>query len=203
MREKGLNFEMKEEAAWQPSDELIVLNPLMELPVLVEDNGLVVCDPQPICEYLEEVYTQHNFIGTTAGEHAEVRRICSWLDNKFYHEVSRPLLYERYFSRFAGRGSASSEVIRACKQNIRNHMEYLSGLVGRRGWIAGERITLGDMTASAHLSCLDYFEDVPWQEFPRVKDWYSIMKSRPSLRAILNERVPATKPPSYYEDPDF
>ncbi len=203
LREKNLNFDLKEERPGEKRDAFLAINPAGDVPVLVEDSGLVVCDGYPITEYLEEAYQQINFIGATAGEHAEVRRIMSWFDFKFYNEVTRPLLHERYFSRFEQRSQVNPDIIRKAKQHIRFHLDYTEYLISRRGWLAGERITLADMSAAGQISSLDYFEDIPWPDFPAVKEWYSIMKSRPSLRAILVDRVSHSKPPSYYEDPDF
>ncbi len=203
MREKGLNYELKDEPFWERREAFLSINPLGEVPVLVEESGHVICDSYPIIEYLEEAYQQNNFLGTTPGEHAEVRRIISWLDNKFYAEVTRPLLFERYYGRFILRSQANSEVIRNCKHNLKNHLVYFSGLILRRGWLAGERITLADLAAAGHVSCLDYFDDISWKDYPKVKEWYSVMKSRPSLRSILLERISVIKPPAHYEDPDF
>ena len=43
--------------------------------------------------------------------------------------------------------------------------------------------------AAAHLSVIDYFGDVPWNDFPGVKTWYMKLKSRPAFRPILADRV--------------
>jgi glutathione S-transferase len=32
-------------------------------------------------------------------------------------------------------------------------------------------MSIADITAAAHLSCLDYVGDVPWDEYPSVRDW--------------------------------
>jgi glutathione S-transferase len=36
-----------------------------------------------------------------------------------------------------------------------------------------------------------------------VKEWYARMKSRPSFRGVLADRVPGTSPPAHYDDLDF
>jgi glutathione S-transferase len=75
--------------------------------------------------------------------------------------------------------------------------------VERRKWLAGDDFTLADITAAAHLSTLDYIGDVPWASHENVKDWYARIKSRPSFRPLLSDRIPNAPPPKHYADLDF
>ena len=54
-----------------------------------------------------------------------------------------------------------------------------------------------------NLSALDYFGEVPWAEFPAAAEWYVRMKSRPSFRSLLADRVPGQPPVSHYAELDF
>ena len=72
------------------------------------------------------------------------------------------------------------ETVRTGLHNLGLHMEYLTYLLEQRSWLAGEDITIADLTAGAHLSCLDYTGDVPWKSWPVVRDWYARIKSRPA-----------------------
>ena len=56
---------------------------------------------------------------------------------------------------------------------------------------------------AAQLSVLDYLGDVPWDRHPGAKLWYSRIKSRPSFRPLLADRLPGLKPPEHYDDLDF
>jgi glutathione S-transferase len=64
-------------------------------------------------------------------------------------------------------------------------------------------MSFADIAAAAHLSCIDYLGDVPWDEAASAKEWYARIKSRPSFRALLADRIPGLKPPGSYADPDF
>jgi glutathione S-transferase len=44
---------------------------------------------------------------------------------------------------------------------------------------------------------------VDWSVSVAAKDWYARMKSRPSFRAILADRVTGMNPPPHYADLDF
>ena len=73
----------------------------------------------------------------------------------------------------------------------------------RRHWLGGEEMSLADITAAAHLSTVDYFGDVPWADHKPAKNWYARIKSRPSLRPILAERIPRLPAAKHYSDLDF
>ena len=59
------------------------------------------------------------------------------------------------------------------------------------------------LAAAAHLSCVDYLGDVPWDEDEMARNWYARVKSRPSFRGLLADRVPGMAPAGHYADLDF
>jgi glutathione S-transferase len=203
LKEKELAFELINENVWDRRREFFILNHAGEVPVLVDEDGTVACHSTAISEYLEEAYPEHGFLGNTTAERAEVRRIVGWFDSKFEVEVSQNLLFEKIYKRLWQGGTPSSEAIRAGKKNITYHLDYIAFLTSDRQWLAGDKITLADMAAAAHLSSLDYLGDVPWEHAPNAKQWYALIKSRPSFRHILMDRVMGVRPPSHYENPDF
>jgi glutathione S-transferase len=75
--------------------------------------------------------------------------------------------------------------------------------VGRRDWLAGDRLSFADLAAAAHLSSVDYLGDVPWTENEAAKTWYARLKSRPSFRTILAEQMPGLPASAHYADLDF
>lgn len=203
LAEKKLDFEMQIEKVWQRSPEFLALNPAGEVPVLIDEDGSKVCGSQVICEYLDEMYGPAPLIGTGAVERAEVRRLIHWFDGKFQAEVIANLVDEKIMKRFLGLGEPNSNAIRAGGRNIHVHLSYIEWLVDRRTWLAGEDMTLADLTAAAHLSCVDYLGDVPWEDHPAAKDWYARIKSRPSFRGLLADHIPGAPPPKHYADLDF
>ena len=76
-------------------------------------------------------------------------------------------------------------------------------LADNRKWIAGATLSLADFAAAAHLSALDFMGDLDWSLSPATKDWYARIKSRPSFRGLLADRVPGASPPAHYADLDF
>jgi glutathione S-transferase len=203
LAEKKLEFELRLEPVWERRAEFLALNPAGDLPVLVERDGAVLADSQAIVEYLEETTLEPPLLGGTPLERAEVRRLAAWFDVKFNAEVTDNLVGEKVMSRLLRRGHPNSSAIRAGHANIRSHLEYISFLMERRNWLAGDRLTLADICAAAHLSCVDYLGDVPWDGYEDAKIWYARVKSRPSFRPILADAIPGLPPVAAYADLDF
>jgi len=203
LSEKKLEFQTEVEPVWERRPEFLALNPAGDVPVLVETNGTVVCDSAAIAEYLEEVHPEPSMFGGTPAARAEVRRLVAWFDRKFNFEVTENLVGEKIVKRMSATGHPDSTAIRAGHSNIRYHLDYIAYLMDRRTWLAGERMTLADIAAAAHLSCVDYLGDVPWDRHSGAKDWYARIKSRPSFRSILADQVPRMNPPKEYADLDF
>ncbi|HAE29071.1 MAG TPA: glutathione S-transferase family protein, partial [Hyphomonas adhaerens] len=86
---------------------------------------------------------------------------------------------------------------------LRGRLTFLNALVETHGFIAGRDLTLADLAAAAHLSACDYFGDIQWEAVPDLRTWYARIKSRPSFRPLLADRLDAVRPSPHYADLDF
>lgn len=203
LAEKDIEFEMALEKSWERREAFLRLNPAGEVPVLLAEDGTPIADATAISELLEEVHPDPPLLGAATLERAEVRRLVGWFDSKFWREVGRNLVEEKIFRRLYGLGGPDSNALRAGRANIHGHLDYIGWLTVRRNWLAGERFSLADITAAAHLSVVDYLGDVPWSEHEDAKLWYARVKSRPSFRPLLADLLPGSPPPPHYADLDF
>ncbi|QLH38724.1 MAG: glutathione S-transferase family protein [Defluviicoccus sp.] len=203
LAEKRLECELRLEPVWECRPEFLAINPAGEVPVLIEDGEAPFADAQAIAEYLDERHPEPPLLAGTPRERAEVRRLVGWFDGKFNAEVTQNLVGEKVMSRLLRLGQPNSAAIRQGHANVRAHLDYMSWLIERRNWLAGEQMTLADLTAAAHLSCIDYLGDVPWDAFEEAKIWYARVKSRRSFRSILTDSIPGLPPVSTYADLDF
>lgn len=208
LAEYGEAVELIEESPWEPSDDLVALNPAGTLPVFLDTGGITVCGIEALGEYLEE--TRGGKTDLLPGKpiaRAEIRRLTGWFDTKFYTEVSEPLITEkvvrRFLAREAGGGGPDMARVRLALQRLPGHLDYISHLVDTRIWLAGEHLSLADLAAAAHVSCVDYLTDIPWADYPAAKSWYQRIKSRPSFRPLLQDSVRGVTPPAAYADLDF
>ncbi len=203
LAEKKLPFELRAERVWERREEYLALNPAATVPALVEENGLTIPDSAVICEYLDEAYPDFNLIGLTHAQRVETRRLVAWFDGKFDAEVTRNLNGQKYIRRIAGRGHPDASALRTGYTELRTHLQYIGWLAETRKWLAGSMMSLADLTAAAHLSVLDFQGDVDWNVSAAAREWYARIKSRPSFRPLLNDRVPGITPPAHYADLDF
>ena len=203
LSEKRLPFELKMEKVWERRPEYLEMNAAGTVPTLVEDNGLVIPDSAVICEYLDEAYPDSGLVGRTLAERVEVRRLAAWFDGKFAAEVTGNLYGEKHLRRLTGRGNPDPSAIRMGYAAVRYHLDYIGWLAETRKWLAGSMLSVADFAAAAHLSTLDFLGEVDWAVSAPAKEWYARMKSRPSFRGVLADRVPGMSAPAHYADLDF
>jgi len=208
--EYGIEVRLVEERFWERREEFLLLNPAGQIPVLVADGQPAIPGASIIAEYIEETHIaerENRLLPATPGERVEVRRLASWFNDKFHSEVSGPLVSERVFKRHMtveqGGGPPDTGAMRAARHNIRYHLAYIGWLVRTRDWLAGDRLSLADLAAAAHLSAADYLGDVPWTADEAAKNWYARVKSRPSFRGILADTLAGLPPAKSYANLDF
>jgi glutathione S-transferase len=205
--EKRLVYREVVERFWEQRPEFCALNPSGLPPVLVEEQigarTVAICENRPILDYLEETAPEVPLMPEHPADRAEVRRIQQWFDRKFDFEVNGVLMHEKLEKRIMSLGSPDMRAIRGGWEAVRNHFGYVEHLLETRDWLAGPRMTMADIAASAHISVIDYFGDAPWREFPNTKTWYSRIKSRPCFRPLLHDRWPGIPPAGHYDDLDF
>ncbi len=202
--EKGVGYELVRESPWLQRDEFIDMNPAGQTPVMSDPaSGVTLIDSTAICEYLEETIERAPMIAGTAANRAEVRRLVAWFDGKVFAEVVGPLLHERMLKRLVHRASPDGTALREAMRLANAHLDYLDYLLDHRRWLAGPVISLADLTAAAHLSVADYLGGIDWRGHEQTKAWYSGLKSRPSFRPLLAERMEVISPPDYYDKVDF
>jgi glutathione S-transferase len=211
LSEYGFQADLVEEQTWEKRREFLNLNPAGTLPVYVDDNMRTLCGATVISEFLDETHgvlkRDRRLLAEDPFQRAEIRRLVDWFLLKMEQDVTRPLARERVFKlqipNGLGGGAPDSKILRTARANIRQHMRYLTWLAGSRQWLAGERMSYADLAAAASISILDYLGEIEWADSPVVKDWYQRLKSRPSFRPMLTERVRGLTPVSHYADLDF
>ncbi len=206
LTEKEIKFDLVKENFWERRKEFIAINTAGTVPVLFDNhNHNVICGSSVIVEYIEEKHDESkNFIGDSLIRRAEARRIQLWFDEKFYNEVSKYILKERFFNRFL-RNTAPIDpnTLRFAQYNLNIHLNYIEFLLESHKYLAGDKISIADFAAAGHISALDYFGDIQWQNRDLLKEWYAIVKSQRGFFEILKDRVAGIAPTLHYSKLDF
>lgn len=203
--EKRLDFEAQEARQLAAVAEFAQAAPGIDLPVLVDTAGEVkvaTSGTKAILEYLEEAHQSPRLLPFAPAERAEVRRLWQWSETAF-GEVNRTLLAERENQWVRRAAQSDTGRLREGVHTLKSRINFLDLLAGTRPYMAGRTLSLADLSIAAHLSAYDYFGDMPWDLVPDLRDWYARMKSRPSFRPLLADKVEGTRPPRHYADLDF
>lgn len=210
LAERGMEPELVEQRPWERRADFLRLNPAGTTPVLETPQGLAVPGAEGIAFWLEDVdpaTDQRRLMPQNIALRVEVRRLMRWFHGKFFEEVSGPFVEERIDKRFMsadhGGSAPNTAVLRAARSNIRYHLAYLGWLAARNDWLAGPEMSYADLAAAAHISVVDYLGEVPWNDEAHAREWYARVKSRPSFRALLADRVLGMQPSETYADLDF
>lgn len=202
LAEKKIEVDLVEERYWEQDPDFLRRNPAGKVPVLKMD-GRTLTESAAICEYIEERHPTPSLMPSSPAGRHEVRRLVGWFDDKFHHEVTSNLLYERVNKKITGLGYPDSTNVKAGAKAIKYHLDYMGWLLDQRRWLAGDALTLADFAAAAHFSALDYISDIDWNRNANVREWYAKIKSRPAFRGLLADQVPGFPPPAHYADLDF
>jgi glutathione S-transferase len=196
LAEKNLEFASVAVRPWETAA------PIEELARLELPDGTMMTDAGACAEYIDETHPAPRLMPATPIARAQARRWSNWLDGPVWRSVTAVVLRERVLARHGTATADGPEALKGSLGLLRNCLGQIEQQVGREGSLV-DAIAIADLTLAAHLSCLDYFGDVPWQACPATSEWYARIKSRPSFRPLLNETLPGFAPVAHYADLDF
>lgn len=203
MREKSLDVDLIVEFPWERHKKFSDLHFISDLPTLVEIDNNVFEGWYAILEYVEQAYRTNSLLGVTLKEKAETRRVVALFNEMFYSDVTKNIVFEKVWKRYIEHMSPDSSAVRKGNVAMKKYFEYITWLADRRNWLAGNEFSFADIVAASHISCLDYLGSVDWNSFEELKEWYVRVKSRPSFREILSDRIANVTPPECYSQLDF
>lgn len=176
------------------------------LPVFIDLDGTRCEGLWAVVDHLEGTYPEHPLVPGDPAQRAEVLRWLDWTMGHLNERATRKILYEKAAQRFTGApsiGAPDMNVIRQGREALRAALGGVSKVVERNGNLVSRECFLSDIALAAHLSALDYFGEVPWTDYPQASEWYVRMKSRPSFRSLLADRLPGQPPVMHYAELDF
>jgi len=187
-------------------DAVAAEDPLVHVPVFVEMDGAEYSGLWAIMDYLEGEHPEPALMPGDSVERAEAMRLLDWAMGPFHETVTKRIVFEKSAQRFTGalvRRAPDMDEVRLGREALRSALDGLGKLAETRGYLAGREISIADFALAAHLSALDYFGEVPWTDYPAAAEWYMRIKSRPSFRPLLGDRVPGQPPVPHYAELDF
>jgi glutathione S-transferase len=175
------------------------------LPVFVDLDGTRCEGLWAIVDHLEGTYQDQPMTPELPGARAQALRLLDWAMGPLMESVTRKIVFEKGSQRYTGTPvtrAPDMDIVRKGREALKPVLAQLGEAAEMNGYLASREVSLGDLAVAAHLSALDYFGEVPWTDFPAAAEWYMRMKSRPSFRSLLNDRIPGQPPVAHYSDPD-
>ena len=184
----------------------VATDPSSHLPVLIDLDETTTSGMWAIIDHLEGGYPEPPLLPEDPRQRSEALRLLDWTMSKFHDEVTGRIVFEKAPHSQTGsllQRPPSMEVVRAGRKALQGHLANLEHLCEERGYMAGREVSLADLALAAHLSALDYFGEVPWEDNQGILEWFLRMKSRPSFRPLLSDRLPGQPPALHYAELDF
>ena len=198
---KKINFDSFIENFSDPSEAYLFKNPGGFFPVLNTSFNENIVGSLVIVEYLQNLMHPPELM--IKKNENEIRRLLFWFETSFKHEVIIPLLKEKVFKRFKKNSLPNSHNIRTARSNLKYHMQYFNYLMKDHDFFVDDNLGYVDLFYGASLTVLDYIDELNFFEFEKLKNLYSIVKSRPSFKKILADRIIGVNPHSDYLKLDY
>ena len=120
-------------------------NPAGQLPALELDDGVVLSEILPICEYLDEIHPSPPLIGTNAEERALTRMWTRRVDLNICEPMANGFRFAEGLGLFKDRLHTIPQAADDLKTIAKAKLAWLDGLIAGRDWIVGDRFTLADI----------------------------------------------------------
>lgn len=186
MAEKGISIPYAEVdllAGDNRKEPYLTKNPAGQMPALELDDGVVICEILPICEYLDETHPNPPLIGSNAEERAITRMWTRRIDLNICEPLTNGFRFAEGLRLFENRIRTIPEAADGLKATAKEKLAWLDGLVTGRQWIVGDRFTLADI----HLYVfLEFAAQVGQGLDPANKNlaaWKDRVAARPSVKA--------------------
>lgn len=158
-------------------------NPAGQLPCLELDDGVILAEVLPICEYIEERHPQPPLIGATPEARAVTRMWTRRVDLNIVEPMANGFRYGEGLMLFKDRIHTIPQAADDLKAIGREKLAWLDGMMAGRQFIAAPHVTLADVFLFAFL---DFGRTVGQPLDPNlawISAWFERMAARPSAAA--------------------
>lgn len=177
--EKGMDFEIRDIDLYHKPEDINVMNPYGEVPILVE-RDLVLYESNIINEYIDERFPHPQLMPPDPVERARARLTLFNLEREIFVHVKT--LEDR---------NSTEEQREAARQKIRDSLVGLAPVVAKRKYLNGDEFSMLDIALAPLLWRLIYYGiELPPAAMP-VQKYAERVFSRPAFIEALtpSERV--------------
>jgi len=154
MAEKALDIprvEVNLMAGENRQDAYKAKNPSGQMPALELDDGVVLAEILPICEYLEETKPSPALVGTNPEERAITRMWTRRIDLNICEPMANGFRFSQGLQLFQNRVHCIPQAADDLKAIAKERLAWLDGLIAGRQYITGDKFSLADILLFAFL----------------------------------------------------
>ncbi len=161
-------------------------NPTGQMPALELDDGSVIAETVPICEYLEDTHPEPALIGATPQERAESRMWTRRIELNITEPLANGFRFAEGLSLFKDRVHVIPQAADDLKVTARENIEKLDGWLESGDYLAGDRFSLADIVLYCFLDFAPGIGQPLDPALKRVAAWFERVAARPSAEASLH-----------------
>jgi len=185
LAEKGIDIDFEEINLMElehQQDSFGKINPRRRVPVLVLDDGTIICETVAICRYFEEIQPEPVLMGSGAVGKAQVDMWQRWVELDLFWPISQAFRHTN--ERMAVLESPQfPEWGKANRRRVTEFLGFLDGSLADKPFVAGEAYSIADITG---MIAVDFLGAASMERPPELKNlarWYADVSSRPSAQA--------------------
>ncbi|CAG2171953.1 unnamed protein product [Oppiella nova] len=174
-----INIDIQKEENKTP--EFLKLNPQHAVPTLVDD-GFPLGESRAIMQYLVSKYAPNSGLYPTHDlkKRAHVDRLL-YYDMSIFYAIRDTILIKIF------RGVEPHE---NAVKNFKNNFNVLNDFIGNNKYVAGNELTIADISFLASLTVLAINDYKDLDEFPNVKNWFFRVQKELPYFDDVNGKVP-------------
>jgi glutathione S-transferase len=176
----GVDYELKFvdlRKGEQNSPEFLKLNPNGRMPV-VDDDGYVLWESNAIVNYFAAKKPQSGLLPEDTKARLQVEKWQFW-ESVHWDQACAIFAFERLVKKlFRGEPESASEIARGT-QMMERLAKVLDGELGKHRYVAGERLTVADISIGATMSIADITQ-FPLEPYRHIARWREELKALPA-----------------------
>jgi RNA polymerase-associated protein len=172
--EKGMDFEIRDIDLYNKPEDIAVMNPYGQVPILVE-RDLVLYESNIINEYIDERFPHPQLMPADPVMRARTRLFLYNFEKELFIHVSA----------LEDRSSTDTKAQDVARQNIRDRLAQLAPLLLKNKYMLGEEFSMLDVAVAPLLWRLDHYGiELPKNAAP-IQKYAERIFSRPAYIEAL------------------
>ncbi|MBV6272667.1 glutathione S-transferase N-terminal domain-containing protein [Alcaligenaceae bacterium CGII-47] len=172
--EKGMDFEIRDIDLYNKPEDISVMNPYGQVPILVE-RDLILYESSIINEYIDERFPHPQLMPADPIMRARTRLFLYNFEKELFIHVST----------LEDRSQADTKTKEAARHNIRDRLAQLAPLLLKNKYLLGEEFSMLDVAIAPLLWRLDHYEiELPKSAAP-IQKYAERLFSRPAYIEAL------------------